>query len=280
MTNLLLDLELDELSLVDRPANKSATICLVKRDSQMDDVEKKTYDSYLEERKGYYMEKGMDEAEAMKMAQGDLEKMSADEKKELMARLGKAAEAEAEAEVDQGDLFLAEVDALKSEVARLTKALEENGFTVSEEQVEKAAEVEYMEISGEQVAKCDIPAPVLKALEEAQIEKAQAELRKRAEEILPNFDNEIAASLLAVAKEDAMIEALKAADAALGASMQEIGESSVEADMASPSDKLDSMVKSHMDENSLKKSQYAVAYAAVAKTDEGKALIKQLYKGE
>lgn len=279
MTNMLLDLELDELSLVDRPANKSATICLVKRDTQMEDMEKQ-YDSYLDERKGYYMEKGMEEAEAMKMAQEDLDKMSEEEKKELMARLGKSDEADVEAEIAQDDLFLAEVEALKSEVARLTKALEENGFTVSEQEVEKAAEVEYVEVAGEQVVKSDIPAPVLKALEDAQIEKAQAELRKRAEEILPNFDNEIAASLLAVAKEDAMVEALKAADAALGASMKEIGESSVEADMASPSDKLDSMVKSYMDENDLRKSQYALGYAAVAKTDEGKALIKQLYKGE
>ena len=279
MTNMLLDLELDELSLVDRPANKSATICLVKRDTQMEDMEKQ-YDSYLDERRGCYMEKGMEEAEAMKMAQEDLDKMSEEEKKELMARLGKSDEAEVEAEIAQDDLFLAEVEALKSEVARLTKALEENGFTVSEQEVEKAAEVEYVEVAGEQVVKSDIPAPVLKALEDAQIEKAQAELRKRAEEILPNFDNEIAASLLAVAKEDAMVEALKAADAALGASMKEIGESSVEADMASPSDKLDSMVKSYMDENDLRKSQYALGYAAVAKTDECKALIKQLYKGE
>lgn len=279
MTNMLLDLELDELSLVDRPANKSATICLVKRDTQMEDMEKQ-YDSYLDERKGYYMEKGMEEAEAMKMAQEDLDKMSEEEKKELMARLGKSDEADVEAEIAQDDLFLAEVEALKSEVARLTKALEENGFTVSEQEVEKAAEVEYVEVAGEQVVKSDIPAPVLKALEDAQIEKAQAELRKRAGEILPNFDNEIAASLLAVAKEDAMVEALKAADAALGASMKEIGESSVEADMASPTDKLDSMVKSYMDENDLRKSQYALGYAAVAKTDEGKALIKQLYKGE
>ena len=107
------------------------------------------------------------------------------------------------------------------------------------------------------------------------------ELRKQAEEILPNFDNEIAASLLAhVAKDDAIVEALKAADAAMGASMSEIGEASVEADMASSSDKLDALVKSYMDENSLPKSDYAKAYAAVAKTDEGKALINKLYKGE
>ena len=276
MTNILLDLELDELSLVDRPANQAATICLIKRDEIMEDMEK-GYDSYLDERKMYYMDKGMGEDEAMKKAKEELDKMSAKEKEELMARLGKADEAE----VAQEALFLAEVDALKAEVSRLSKALEENGYVVSDEEVTKAEEPEYLEVEGEKVAKSDIPAPVLKALEEAAIEKRMVELRKQAEEILPNFDNEIAASLLAhVAKDDAIVEALKAADAAMGASMSEIGEASVEADMASSSDKLDSLVKSYMDENSLPKSGYAKAYAAVAKTDEGKALINKLYKGE
>ena len=279
MTNILLDLELDELSLVDRPANQAATICLIKRDESMEDMEK-GYDSYLDERKMYYMDKGMGEDEAMKKAKEELDKMSAKEKEELMARLGKADEAE-ETEVDQEALFLAEVDALKAEVSRLSKALEDNGFAVTEEEVTKAEEPEYLEVEGEKVAKSDIPAPVLKALEEAAIEKRMVELRKQADEILPNFDNEIAASLLAhVAKDDAIVEALKSADAALGASMSEIGEASVEADMLSSSDKLDALVKSYMDENNLAKKDHAKAYAAVAKTDEGKALITKLYKGE
>ena len=279
MTNILLDLELDELSLVDRPANQAATICLIKRDESMEDMEK-GYDSYLDERKAYYMDKGMGEDEAMKKAKEELDKMSAKEKEELMARLGKADEAEV-SEVEQGDLFLAEVDALKAEVSRLTKALEDNGYVVADEEVTKAEEPEYVEFDGEKVVKSDIPAPVLKALEEAEIAKRHIELKKQAEEILPNFDNEIAASLLShVAKDDAIVEALKAADAAMGASMSEIGEASVEADMLSSSDKLDALVKSYMDENNLAKKDHAKAYAAVAKTDEGKALISKLYKGE
>jgi len=259
MTNILLDLELDELSLVDRPANQAATICLIKRDNTMN----------LEERKAYYMDKGMSEDEALKKAKEDMKKA---EEPEV---------SKSEEEVDQGDLFLAEVDALKAEVSRLSKALEDNGFAVTEETVTKAVEPEYIEVEGEQVAKADIPAAVLKALEAAEVEKRMVELRKQAEEILPNFDNEIAASLLAhVAKDDAIVEALKSADAALGASMSEIGEASVEADMLSSSDKLDALVKSYMDENNLAKKDHAIAYAAVAKTDEGKALINKLYKGE
>jgi len=259
MTNILLDLELDELSLVDHPANQAATICLIKRDNTMN----------LEERKAYYMDKGMSEDEALKKAKEDMKKA---EEPEV---------SKSEEEVDQDDLFLAEVDALKAEVSRLSKALEDNGFSVTEETVTKAVEPEYIEVEGEQVAKADIPAAVLKALEAAEVEKRMVALRKQAEEILPNFDNEIAASLLAhVAKDDAIVEALKAADAAMGASMSEIGEASVEADMLSSSDKLDALVKSYMDENNLAKKDHAIAYAAVAKTDEGKALINKLYKGE
>lgn len=259
MTSILLDLELDELSLVDRPANQAATICLIKRDNTMN----------LEERKAYYMDKGMSEDEALKKAKEDMKKSDEPEV------------SKADDDISESDLLLAEVDAAKAEVKRLAKALEDNGFVVTEETVTKAEEPEYYEFNGEQIVKSDIPAPILKALEEVELEKRQVALRKQAEEILPNFDTEVAASILGyVAKDDAIVEALKAADAAMGASMQEIGEASVEADMATPQDKLDSLVKSHMDENALPKSSYAKAYAAVAKTDEGKSLIKELYKGE
>lgn len=263
MTNILLDLELDELSLVDRPANQAATICLIKRDNTMN----------LEERKAYYMDKGMSEEEAMKKAKEDMKKSDDTEVEE--PEVSKAEDA------FEAELLLAEVDAAKAEIKRLAKALEDNGFVVTDEEVAKAEEPEYYEFNGEQIIKSDIPAPILKALEEVELEKRQVALRKQAEEILPNFDTEIAASLLAhVAKDDAIVEALKSADAALGASMSEIGEASVEADMLSSSDKLDSLVKSYMDENNLAKKDHAIAYAAVAKTDEGKALISKLYKGE
>ncbi len=263
MTNILLDLELDELSLVDRPANQAATICLIKRDETMT----------LEERKAYYMDKGMSEEEALMKAKEEMKKSDDTEVEE--PEVSKADEA------SEAELLLAEVDAAKAEIKRLAKALEDNGFVVTDEEVAKAEEPEYYEFNGEQIIKSDIPAPILKALEEVELEKRQVALRKQAEEILPNFDTEVAASILGyVAKDDAIVEALKAADAAMGASMKEIGEASVEADMASAQDKIDSLVKSHMDENALPKSAYAQAYAAVAKTDAGKSLIKELYKGE
>ena len=82
------------------------------------------------------------------------------------------------------------------------------------------------------------------------------------------------------AEEEKIMEALKACDASIGASMEEFGKSDVDGEFASSSDKLDSLVKSYMDDNQLKKSEYAKAYAAVAKTDEGKSLINKSYKGE
>ena len=265
MTNILLDLELDELSLVDRPANQAATICLIKRDNTMN----------LEERKAYYMDKGYAEDEAQKKAKEDMEKSD-----DTPAEEPEVSKSEDDSEA-QADALLAEVDAVKAENERLLKALEDNGFVVTEEAVTKADEPEYYEFGDEKIVKSDIPAPILKALEEVELEKRQIALRKQAEEILPNFDVEIAASLLAhVAKDDAIVEALKSADAAIGASMQEIGEAAVEADLLSANDKLDALVKSHMDENGIAKKDHAIAYAAVAKTDEGKSLIKELYKGE
>jgi uncharacterized protein YpmS len=81
-------------------------------------------------------------------------------------------------------------------------------------------------------------------------------------------------------EDEAIMAALKAADAAFEAAMQEFGKSDVDGEFATSADKLDALVKSYMDDNQLKKSDYAKAYAAVAKTDEGKTLINKSYKGE
>ena len=109
-------------------------------------------------------------------------------------------------------------------------------------------------------------------------------LTKRAEETLPHFAVDAAKGLLlALSKSDNQEEleaALKAADTALSDKMEEVGKSDVDGNFASANDKLEHMVKAHMDENSLTKKDYAKAYAAVAKTSEGKSLIAQVYKGD
>ena len=277
MPNLLKNLHLEELSLVDRPANAQAMVSLFKRDTSNEEITKMT-DEMEAKVKAYMEEKACGKPEAMKALGYDM--MKSDEEVEAVAEVEKTEEV-AEVEAVDVDALKADVETLKAENERLRKGLIEEGYVISAEAIEKKAEVEMMEVSGEMVVKSDIPAPVLKALEAAAIEKADIELTKSAGEALPHFDITVAKALVAKFSEDeAIMAALKAADAAFDAAMQEFGKSDVDGEFATSADKLDALVKSYMDENQLKKSDYAKAYAAVAKTDEGKTLINKSYKGE
>ena len=269
MPNLLKNLHLEELSLVDRPANAQAMVSLFKRDNSFEGINKMNEE--METKVAAYMkDKGCGRADAMKALGYDMEK--AEEVTEEVAE---------KSEAEEVNPLEAEVETLKAENETLRKGLIDNGYVITADAIEKKAEVEMMDIEGEMVAKSDIPAPVLKALEAAALEKADVALTKSAEEALPNFDLAVAKSLVEkFAEEEKIMEALKACDASIGASMEEFGKSDVDGEFASSSDKLDSLVKSYMDDNQLKKSEYAKAYAVVAKTDEGKSLINKTYKGE
>jgi regulator of replication initiation timing len=272
-------LQLEELSLVDRPANAQAMVSLFKRDNSEEEVEKMT-DEMEAKVKAYMKEKGCGKPEAMK-ALGYNDMAKAEE-----------TEVEETTEVDtlKSDLerLTASEAALREENERLRKGLIEEGYVISAEAIEKKAPVEMINVEGEMVAKADIPAPVLKALEAAEvakkeheIEKADIELTKKAEETLPHFDVNVAKALVkSFSEEEAIMAALVAADKAFEAAMQEFGKSDVDGEFATSADKLDNLVKRYMDENNMKKSEYAKAYAAVAKTDDGKALINKSYKGE
>jgi hypothetical protein len=275
--NLLKQLELDELSLVDRPANASAKVALFKRDSKEETMEK-AYKMTEEQEKNLdnlppavrakireNMDKGMNYNEAMKMAEEEMKMMDEDMKK-----------SEEPVEIDEQDILQAEIDTLKVDNERLRKSLIENGFVIKADEIEKKEEVETIEVNGEMVVKSDIPAPVLKALEEAEVQKRQTELRKSAEAELPHFDVEVAMQLLDVVKGDEkVLEALKGADAAFAAAMDETGEKVVDGDMHDPQTKLDKMVEAHATEHGVNK--YA-AFDAISKTAEGKALIAKTYE--
>ena len=286
MPNLLKNLHLEELSLVDRPANAQAMVSLFKRDNSEEETMKMNEDMEAKV-KAYMDDKGCGRGEAMKALGYDMEKADEVVTEEVAEKAAPEVEAVEAPEVDV-EALKADVDRLTAENQHLRKGLIDNGYVIRADSIEKKAEEEMMDIDGEMVAKSDIPAPVLKALEAAavakrehEIEKADLELTKKAEEVLPHFETGAAKSLLKSFSEDeAIMVMLKAADAAFEASMQEFGKSDVDGEFATSADKLDALVKSYMDENQLKKSEFAKAYAAVAKTDEGKALITKSYKGE
>lgn len=298
MPNLLKNLQLEELSLVDRPANAQAMVSLFKRDNSEEEVSKMTKEEMEAKVKAYMEEKQCGRAEAMKALGYDDMTMKSEEveaeaveateeapevekaDEEAEAPEAEVEKAEEEATEEQREFDFEKFDRLMVENQLLRKSLIENGFVIYADKVEKKSDVEMMEIEGEMVAKSDIPAPVLKALEAAAIEKADVALTKRAEETLPHFDLGVAKELLKFDLGDEVMAALKAADKLFESTMAEFGKSDVDGEFTSANDKMDALTKAYMEEHGMKKSQYAVAYAAVAKTDEGKALINKSYKGE
>lgn len=251
MPTELINLELDELSLVPKGANPMAKAPIFKAlngDTMTEETTKMSDD--MKAKLKPYMDKGMSEDEAMKAYEDSMKKSLEDE-----------------------------VTKLKAENEKLRKGLLDEGYTIEADSITKAAPAEFVEYEGEQINKADIPAPILKALEVAEFEKADAALTKKAEATLPHFDTDVAKKLLsAVAKMDdvdMLIAALEAADKAFEDKMQEFGKSATDGEFTTVKDKLDHMVKSYADEH---KVDTYKAYAEVAKTAEGKALINKSYK--
>ena len=201
MPNLLKNLHLEELSLVDRPANAQAMVSLFKRDNSEEETMKMNEDMEAKV-KAYMDDKGCGRGEAMKALGYDMEKADEVVTEEVAEKAAPEVEAVEAPEVDV-EALKADVDRLTAENQHLRKGLIENGYVIRADSIEKKAEEEMMDIDGEMVAKSDIPAPVLKALEAAavakrehEIEKADLELTKKAEEVLPHFETGAAKSLL------------------------------------------------------------------------------------
>ena len=238
MASIISLLKLEELSLVDNPANPLAMAPLYKRhDPEGDNMADKQEDVQKKEKSP------MDDN---KIA-------------EALEKLGR----------------------LEKENQLLRKALIENGFVIREETVEKKAEPEYIEIEGEKINKSDVPAAILKKMEADAKEKRELELVKKAKEVLPNVKEDHAKALVEKFEQDEeMVEFLRSVDALFAANMEEVGKKEVDADMTDPDEKLDVLVKQYMEDNKMAKKDYAKAYAAVAKTGEGKSLIAKSYKGD
>lgn len=252
----LSDIVLEEISLVDRPANPEATVVLYKRhdkDSTMSDFEKMSDD--MKAKLKPYMDKGMSEDEAMKAYNQDKMKK------------------------------------MEESLEMLKAAIIKEGYAITAEGIEKSDPVETVDLDGETIAKSDVPDVVwneLKKREDEIIELRKAQeaedLRKRADNDLPNLkgtSDERGALLKAVDDiEDeevrkSVLSNLKAADAACAGAFEEVGKAASEDDYSDPEQKLEKMAKAYSEEKGV---GFYVAYDAVTKTDEGKALVKAIYK--
>jgi len=259
MPTELVNLNLEELSLVDKGANQFAKAPIFKADAsngentEMTDEVVKMSEEMDKKIKDYMKAKGCDRKTA----------------EEALMKAFDTSE---------------EVETLKEQNQNLRKYILDEGYRITKEGIEKKAPEEFIEYGGEQINKADVPAPILKALEEAEIEKADAALTKRAEAELPHFKTDVAKSLLVAVEKmdevDMLMEALHAADKAFADKMEEFGKSDVDGEFATANDKMESLVKAHMEAKEMKKSDYAKAYDEVAKTDEGREVLKAIYKGE
>lgn len=256
MPTLLKNLRLDELSIVKRGANQFAKAPIFKADTSegvtMEDELEKMSPEMDKKIKAYMEQKGCSREDAMKA-------------------LMKFDETEAEVEALKADL-----DKVKAENEALRKSLLDEGYKITAEGVEKKAPEEFIEVEGEQINKADIPAVILKRLEEAEIEKAEAAISKRCKEQMPNISEEHARVLLKahddLGEEEAkkFAEFMQALDNLFDEMTEEVGKSAAQGDMTDPAEQ----IKKYAKEHNLTEAQ---AYAELAKTAEGRALINKFY---
>ena len=181
MVNILKELELEELSIVDRPANPLAKAPLFKRDTQSEGDYQMS--DKMKERMKYYMEeKGMSEEDARKACMEEMEKS------------------------------MEEANAMR-------KFLLDEGYRITKNGIEKRKEDDYVEYKGEKIHKSDDRFDLVQELKKAEEERKDIDLTKRASEELPHFDQEVAKSFLKFDLDDKMIAALQAADKAFEAAM-------------------------------------------------------------
>ena len=289
MPTELVNLELEELSLVDMGDDPLAKVALFKRSPEGENMEEETQKGISIE-----IEIKSPEEEAMEMqveAQQEAQQlmMKADmcenctdsnckgcEGKDMMEAdkagcgdkpMRKSWKAEALELEEVNKMLLEEIETYKAKINELEA-----------EAIEKAKPKEDMiEVDGEMIAKSAVPAPVLKKLEELQKAAEKAELCKRADELLPNLkgtSEERGELLKAVGNSEALLAILKAADAAMAGAFEEIGKEKA-ADFLTAQEELDALIQQVVDEKGISKHK---ATAEVTATAKGKALYKQVMK--
>lgn len=270
MTVELTNLDLAEVSLVDRGDDPLAKVALYKR--------KKTVDKQDDVEKGICIEIEIKSPEEEMMEA----KMEAEQEAAQMGATEKAAEeiAEVSEDITKADLeatletMQEEFDTLKAKLDEAETKLEK--FEKAE--MEKAAKEEVIDFDGELVAKSAIPTAVLKKLEEIEKAREAETLRKRAEEILPNFvgtADERGKLLKSIGDDEKLLQILKAADKAFSGLFAEVGKTDAKNDLKSADELLNDIVKAYQEQKGV---DFYKAYAAVIKTAEGKKLLLETYK--
>lgn len=273
MPTELVNLELEEVSLVDMGDDPLAKVALYKRSPEGEHMDNETTEEIQKvdetnvtdaTEKGY--KEDMKPADKMDDMEDDEEEMMEEEGKKPTRKSWKA---EALAFEDVNKMLLEEIETYKAKVAELEVAV-----------VAKAAPAEeMMEVEGEMIAKSAIPAPILKKLEEMQKAVEVEALRKRAEEVLPNFKgtaDERGKLLKSVGTDEGLLALLKAADAAFAGVYQEVGKTDAENDLKTAAEKLKDLTKAYQTEKGEK--SFEKAYAAIVKTAQGRALVLETYK--
>lgn len=272
MTVELTSLDLAEVSLVDRGDDPLAKVALYKRkkvakaEQQEEDVEKGVcIEIEIKSPEEEMMEAKMEaEQEAAAGAAGDMEKAA----EEVVEEITKSdLEATIETMQEELDLLKAKLVEAEAEVEKFQKA-----------EMEKAAKEDMIDFDGEMVAKSAIPSAVLKKLEEIEKAREAENLRKRADELIPNFvgtADERGKLLKSVGDDEKLLEILKAADKAFAGLFVEVGKTDAQNDLKSAEELLNDMVKGYQEQKGV---DFYKAYAAVIKTAEGKKLLLETYK--
>jgi hypothetical protein len=275
MPTELVNLELEEVSLVDMGDDPLAKVALFKRSPEgehMENEEVEKLDAVDETSVSDETEKGYKEemkSDKMDDMEDDEEEMMDDDMMGEKKPTRKSWKNEALELEEVNKMLLEEIETLKGKVADLEVAV-----------VEKAKPAEEMiEVEGEQIAKSAIPAPILKKLEDVQKALEVEALRKRADEVLPNFKgtaDERGKLLKSIGQDEELLALLRSADAAFAGIYQEVGKTDAANDLKTPTEKLNDMVKAYQEEK--KEKDFHKAYAAVIKTAQGRTLVLETYK--
>ena len=265
MPRKLKNIILDEVSLVNRGADPNAHVTIFKRaDMTEDEMQMKMRE---------YMDKGYSKEEAKAMCMDETKKGAEMDPQELAEKL--------EAMEGQVTDLTKRAESAEAKTAELEKAADEAGFDVAEGKLAKRADPEYIEVAGERVEKSAVPAVILKALQDqaealavSKAKEQETELAKRGEEFLPHLAGTPLSKgklLEAIGDNEELLKSLRAADAAVAKSMEEIGSNPLNND-ASATYRLNKMASDYAVAKSV---PFETAYAEVTKSGEGASLMAE-----